>query len=144
MCVCVCVCECECVCQNPLWCLFAISMTEHTAASQDKLGQHQLCRDGAADIWHLLYKPLKTSLYQKLSGVKNSLCAFYPDLGFFLLYLFSFLSCQKSTKCVHVTAPISLRHLWYAMKVNWATCLYFKADAEGYQYSKYWLRLLNI
>lgn len=91
-----------CMCQNPLWCLFAISMTEHTAASQDKLGQQQLCGDGAADIWHLLSKPLKTLLYQKLSGVNNSLCAFYPDLGIFFLHLFPFLSHQKksrSTKC---------------------------------------------
>ena len=35
----VCVYVFVCVSENPLWSLFAISMIEHTAASQDKLGQ---------------------------------------------------------------------------------------------------------
>lgn len=93
-----------CVCQNPLWCLFAICMTEHTAALYDKLGQQQLCGDGAADIWHLLAKPLKTLLYQRLSGVKNPLCSVDADPCFVVSCPLSSTKHQMWALC----APVSL------------------------------------
>lgn len=44
-------CVCVWVCWNPLWSLFAVSLTDRTAASQDKVGQPAAAAAAAAALW---------------------------------------------------------------------------------------------
>lgn len=117
-----------CACQFPMWCLFAIPLTEHATASQDKLGQ--------------------TSEDIVISQAPQSeiLCS-CPYLIFFFLHCSAFLffvSVKHMQQTQQLTCPPEMHRISTTQLTSLLAGGYFHISAQGIFIPwTYWVKCLS-